>query len=568
MRLGCGPVFFLPDRARAVHKRVADCSAILYYLAFLMSVRHLMSKDPAPSRSSSPLKMGAVLATGVLAGCLVRRVKWPKLGLILAVGGGLWHLLGRKHPVRQPLLPLEPLALPEQSSMPSYWSPLPVFEEAPFVFNRPILPVERMHPFDLAEPVLAPAPDPAPVPLMPMPSIWGSLAMNPPMVEAAEPSQAVAPAPQSIQPEAPAEVAVPAPVASVFTLVEEPVRQESTPAPAPEFMALQPPAALFTPVAEPVLRQAEPPPIPDEIAAEPPAALFTPVVEPVLRQAEPPPIPDAMAADAPVAATAAPFTPVSEPVWQPVLPSPALASQVVAEFVPEPPAVLFAPLAETPPPMPEPMVLPELAARAPEPTLAQNAAWLLGLEPLPVIHPDPAWPSPASHLAQGAVLPYEIEIPVSAQDEESTVTDPELSMPTKSLLTKVFEARSRPLVDVMDRSDASTEPPQAVPAFAPVEEGASERIQQAQPVAIRPIQPIQPLPGSIPVMPTKPAVPAMPRAATWLDGELSRKPSVAVRPEPVATAAAPRPQRRVIPLAPATAGDVSPSKKAWLNWWK
>lgn len=507
-----------------------------------MSVRHLMSKDPAPSRSTSPLKMGAVLATGVLAGCLVRRVKWPKLGLILAVGGGLWHLLGRKRPVRQPMLPLEPLALPEQSSMPSYWSPLPVFEEAPFVFNRPILPVERMRPFDLAEPVLAPAPDPAPVPLMPMPSIWGSLAMNPPVVEVAEPAQAVAPEPQPIQPEAPVEVAgpAPAPVASVFTLVEAPVRQEA--ALAPELMALEPPVALFTPVAEPVLRQADPPPIPDAMAAEPPATLFTPV---------------------------------AEPVWQQTLPPPVPAPQVVAEFVPEPPAVLFEPLAETPPPMSEPMVLPELAARAPEPTLAQNAAWLLGLEPLPVIHPDPAWPSPASHLAQGAVLPYEIEIPVSAQDEESTVTDPELSMPTRSLLTKVFEARSRPLVDVMDRSDASTEPPQAsfpapqaVPAFAPVEEGASERIQQAQPVAIRPIQPIQPLPGSIPVMPTKPAVPAMPRAATWLDGELSRKPSVAVRPETVATTTAPRPQRRVIPLAPATAGDVSPSKKAWLNWWK
>jgi hypothetical protein len=517
--------------------------------------------------------MGAVLATGVLAGCLVRRVKWPKLGLILAVGGGLWHLLGRKRPVRQPMLPLEPLALPEQSSMPSYWSPLPVFEEAPFVFNRPILPVERMRPFDLAEPVLAPAPDPAPVPLMPMPSIWGSLAMNPPVVEAAEPAQAVAPEPQPIQPEAPVEVAVPAPVASVFTLVEAPVRQEAAPAPAPELMALEPPVALFTPVAEPVLRQAEPPPIPDAMAAEPPAALFTPVAEPVLRQAEPPPIPDPMAANPPVAL----FTPVTEPVWQQTLPPPVPAPQVVAEFVPEPPAVLFASVAETspPPPMPEPMVLPELAARAPEPTLAQNAAWLLGLEPLPVIHPDPAWPSPASHLAQGAVLPYEIEIPVSAQDEESTVTDPELSMPTKSLLTKVFEARSRPLVDVMDRSDASTEPPQAsfpapqaVPPFAPVEEGASERIQQAQPVAIRPIQPIQPLPGSIPVMPAKPAVPAMPRAATWLDGELSRKPSVAVRPETVATTTAPRPQRRVIPLAPATAGDVSPSKKAWLNWWK
>lgn len=449
-----------------------------------MNARHPLS-DPAPRRTPAPLVLGALLATGVLAGSLLRRASWRQLGLLAATGAGVWHFINRPRPAQSQqraddFIAPEPLALPQWSDAPSFWVPFQqsVIRDLPVI--SPVIDIAEVE-------ALSPAP------ILPLMSVWESLATNPPST--------LSPIEQSS--------------VTVSTDATPPV-PEGRPLESALALELQP-AALFD---ETVVENIESNTAADaECIESAPAAEESDIPVPCLEIS--PPV----------------FVPLSEPV-------------PVGEFMVEQPPV--------------PMLFPELDTRPPEPVLAKNDAWLLGLEPLPVIHPEPVWPQRYSHLAEGAVLPDEIEIEISAPvlaEAAAGGLDPELSSPSRSLLNPLFAVRADSEFDhVADSGPIVPQP--AMPPSIPV------------PVAVHspaPVAPSVPSPISIkPIQPMLGAMASMPRSITWLDGELSRKPHVAARSEPaeLVGATAQPAHRRIIPRAPTTSEGISANKKAWLNWWK
>lgn len=463
-----------------------------------MNARDSKSTTSAGRGRSSPLVMGAWLATGVLVGVLARGRKWPKAGLLFALGGGILHLLTRKRPpvdlwAHQPVFKTEPLSLPERSETPRFWCPAPVAQEFPLIDEMKLaFPNSR-----ILEVAAEPVPlQPQPLPFQPL-NVWQSL---------------VAP---SVDP---VSLAVEAEVAAQTAAQQESLSAAfARPAPVepslPDFAFVQQPAAPVSP-----------PPVESLVEPRHPVVVSAPV-------------PD--------------FEPGPSPVLEPEVPASAIP-EPEPEPVAEPASFPLAEAPLEPEVAPEPILFPELAAQAPEPVLAHNAAWLLGLEPLPVIHPDPVWPQPPATSLEGAVLPDEIEI----FQPESTVplqpvTDPELAAPSPSLLGQNFaEAPLQP--------QSRQEPVAPRQRTGPMMPPPAPAMSMPAHTAVRPV--IKPLQPSFSALPS-----AAPRASSWLDSELARKPIAARRPESSGA-----PHRRAVPMAPATAdaGEISASKKAWLNWWK
>lgn len=195
---------------------------------------------------------------------------------------------------------------------------------------------------------------------------------------------------------------------------------------------------------------------------------------------------------------------------------------------------------------------------------AAGAAWLLGIEPMPVIHQDAAWPQPllagvntaslrpaTTPLSTGGAIPDIVEIPDIAAavhpaierafakldasapmtpfqpvPSPAAVAAPTPPATTKGLLGKIFAA------------EASAKP-KTSPLFA-----------SAPPVA-----------QSSPEMAVQ--------QPSWIKAELhaTRKPAstqlVAATPQPITSS-----PRRIVPRAPATLSSDESKRKGMLSWWK
>ncbi len=197
---------------------------------------------------------------------------------------------------------------------------------------------------------------------------------------------------------------------------------------------------------------------------------------------------------------------------------------------------------------------------------ASSAAWLLGLEPIPLVQEEPAWRKPLlagiqsafeapiqapaqPTVAETAIIPDSVEIAVTeafeAVDAAAAVEEKKPS--TRGLLGKLFEV---PLVDSPMRPKSEpliTAKAATTPIITPVaqEENAEAEIQ----------------PRSAP-----PAAPA-----SWLAKELreSKRRTPALRPLPnnansnAASLAAASPARSL-----ASVITERPKKKSWLGLWK
>lgn len=239
------------------------------------------------------------------------------------------------------------------------------------------------------------------------------------------------------------------------------------------------------------------------------------------------------------------FEAVSDAVWAEVEPEP-VAQNVSEPVVEAPSQPVFAP-----PP-------------GPETQLMSSAAWLLGLEPMPMISAagavavvhgrseaaEPGIAAAFSSINAGAEIPDRIEIPEHiAQVPADVPPVPQIENTpmrpiTKGFLNKVLETvdvrpKTVPLVQAVELPKPKLAIPLAaadVPMTSPLMSAANESNEAA----------------------SKP----MPRPASWLAAELAMN----ITPPAVQDAApeAKAPSRRIQPLAPATAGE----KKAWLEWWK
>lgn len=201
----------------------------------------------------------------------------------------------------------------------------------------------------------------------------------------------------------------------------------------------------------------------------------------------------------------------------------------------------------------------------PETQLMSSAAWLLGLEPMPMISAaesvavvpgrseagDVVVSSSPTTLNPGAEIPDRIEIPEHLARVPADVPPvPQIeSVPmrpiTKGFLTKVLETvDARPKTVPLTPLNDLPKPKLAIPL-------AASDAPMTFPLAMAAAHELNP----------SSAVKPIARPTSWLAAELA----ASIPPTPVSE---PEPEkvqsRRIQPLAPATAGE----KKAWLEWWK
>ncbi|MBL9143152.1 MAG: hypothetical protein JNM99_05660 [Verrucomicrobiaceae bacterium] len=239
------------------------------------------------------------------------------------------------------------------------------------------------------------------------------------------------------------------------------------------------------------------------------------------------------------------FEAVSEPVWVEVEPGPVL--QKVSE-----------PLVEAP-------TQPVFASQpGPETQLMSSAAWLLGLEPMPMISAasavavvpgrsdacGPVIAAAPTPINLGAEIPDRIEIPEHiAQVPADVPPVPQIENTSMRPITKGFLNKVLETVDVR---------PKTVPLLQPVE---LPKPKLAIPLASADVPMTSPLVSAANESNPEAAKPT-PRPTSWLAAELAANIAQPVLPDSAPEAKAP--SRRIQPLAPATAGE----KKAWLEWWK
>ena len=240
------------------------------------------------------------------------------------------------------------------------------------------------------------------------------------------------------------------------------------------------------------------------------------------------------------------FEAVSDPVWVEVEPEP--IAQKVSEPVVESPAL---PVYAPPP--------------GPETQLMSSAAWLLGLEPMPMISTagavavvpgrsdasEPVIAAAPSPISLGAEIPDRIEIPEHiAQVPADVPPVPQIENTPMRPITKGFLNKVLETVDVR---------PKTVPLVQPVE---LPKPKLAIPLASADVPMTSPLVSAANESNPAAAAKPTPHPTSWLAAELAANIAPPVLPDPAPEAKAP--SRRIQPLAPATAGE----KKAWLEWWK
>lgn len=250
----------------------------------------------------------------------------------------------------------------------------------------------------------------------------------------------------------------------------------------------------------------------------------------------------------PVSPQVSPFALVEEPISTPLRAEvPMISSNVLAPQlgIAVSPAPTLEPVTE-----PEPKAEPSntwdleqvLAAEMTMPleeVMSRNAAWLLGLEPLPVIEFDDL-AMPVSSMP--AAIPDRIEIPVINPVDAFGGEMP--GAPRSSPQGAMAQLLEREPAPALEPEMLSERPEEPMPVLKPVKRGA---------VAMAP----------------EPAAPEVVVPA-WLQAQMQRDlpnsfPSdVIPKQEPSAPVIVPR---RVVPKAPMTV-QVEGEAKNWLSWWK
>jgi hypothetical protein len=238
-----------------------------------------------------------------------------------------------------------------------------------------------------------------------------------------------------------------------------------------------------------------------------------------------------VAPESPLKPEPSPFTLVEEP------PPEGLIGSALPE---QPEASIAAPDPESEAAAPAPTFAIEqvLAAEVPMPleeVMNRNAAWLLGLEPLPVIEFDEPSP-PASSMP--AAIPDRIEIPIANQAEAFGAGAHGFLRPSsQGAMAQLLESEPAPALNREAAPEVNVAPPSM-----PMSEAA------AQPA---PAEPEIVVPG-------------------WLQAQMQRDlmdsfpADVIPRQEPSAPIITPR---RVVLKAPVTV-PVEHEARNWLNWWK
>ena len=454
-----------------------------------------------------------MVVAGLVAGLVAGRSRIGKLALLATAGGFFWRYLHQPKPKASP----PPSAPPRTSSEPE---PISVVEAHVSELVTSF--------WDQGESQAAPAPSELPE----------QVAESTPLAEASSPFGLIEPTVETPEKKA-GDDSKWAPMLAEALLLDHPVELvEAPPAAVPLFqsnftiadmLAGSAPigvAEVAQDVMDPALSEGK------QVNAEPVVSAEASGIAPVETE---------VAAEHPTGESEA----VSDPVWVDAEPEP--VHQAVAEPVAEAPAQSsFHP------------------SPGPETQLMSSAAWLLGLEPMPMIsaagsvavvsgrsEAGEAVPMSASTAKNlGAEIPDRIEIPehlaqVPADVPPVPQIEPFSMRPiTKGFLTKVLETvDARPKTVPLTPAVDAPKPKLAIPL-------ASADVPMTSPLATPALE-------SNPVGAGK----SIPRPASWLAAELAMKVTPPPSPEPEAEKAS---SRRIQPLAPATAGE----KKAWLEWWK
>ena len=494
-----------------------------------------------------------MIVAGLVAGLVAGRTRFGKLALLATAGGLVWRYLHHRTPVAPPPVPAPSQPAPASAVdahvselVASYWSESehqptasafaapeptcdaaqPFSEASPFGLIEPSVVVPETKPSDdskwapmLAEALLLdrPADDWKETSLAPDAvfqanlTIAGMLAGQEPEVEIkAEPSAEVVSS-QVIE----AEEAKSEPE-SLLEASSEVEADEATP------------TGEFEAVSDPVWVEVEP--------------------EPGVREVDQP-VATAEASsgfDVVGAIPTSEFEAVSEPVWVEVQPEPVVEESISPAVEVEAKPVL-------------------VGHPGPETQLMSSAAWLLGLEPMPMISAAGAVAvvqgraessvavNGASSMALnvGAEFPDRIEIPEHiAQVPADVPPVPQIDHPAMRPITKGFLNKVLENVDVR---------PKTVPLVQAVE---LPKPKLAIPLAAGDVPMTSPLATASHEPMSEGAIKPIPRPASWLAAELAMNATPTPSPESVSDPKVP--SRRIQPLAPATAGE----KKAWLEWWK
>jgi hypothetical protein len=221
------------------------------------------------------------------------------------------------------------------------------------------------------------------------------------------------------------------------------------------------------------------------------------------------------------------------------------------------------------------------------PDASSSAAWLLGIEPMPVIHHDVAWPqsmlagadtalhhAPASDpLANGGVIPDLVEIP----DLAASAVHPAIERAFAK-----FDASS-PMVPL--QSNPAPSPTPAPTAKPTTTKGLLGKIFAAESSTKPKTAPLtKPLDAALETLaPPTPAAEAASKPASWITSELrgTRRrlpvddaantdvpkpltaPMIAATPQPITSS-----PRRIVPRAPTAQASDASKRKGMLSWWK
>lgn len=251
-------------------------------------------------------------------------------------------------------------------------------------------------------------------------------------------------------------------------------------------------------------------------------------------------------------------------------------------------AYLFDPVSRvtTPPPMVEPGLPALQALESTESSPTSDAAWILGVEPLPSLHESATPPVSASSMFTASPGPMEAPVP-----------PPDFSAP-------VFEGRALPdeievnpsmepvlhLTPVLSPEPASTSELNSLPENSPATEVVEIPVQLAPPgeasfdppLGVSPQDPWQPLvepaiPATTPAPPSGPVIEAeiilRPRAPTQTAVIAKSKPIsprfAATIKAPGLSAPEPTPDENApLPQAPLQSPREQRARKTWRSWWR